>query len=362
MKSFKRRLAVIVAMMVFVTSFTFVGVSAEDENQLEAPAVEAIAAPAVNAAEPVKTVSAIEGLVSYSSYESVVLEWNKAFVTATDKEGNPLAPTEASYKVNDIDIGKGIDLGNGRVRYVYGNLAPGEARETGDVPFTVVAYDPANPTNVGASAVVIDAPVRTIAYKVQIKTSGKLKSHGGPKRTLKVKKGQYIYAYGFGGGKYIFRDNGSLFYCNMTRAGKKSCIYEKKWNYSREEAQFYVNAKNLTSRTGVLIWINTYTQHLYRFEGTAGNWVCVADFDCSTGKAASPSPTGVSGKKAVWKKIRTRHGIPYWSPYSDINSIHAKRSGWKIGVPSSNGCVRNYKENAKDVYDNAPIGTRVLLY
>ena len=367
MKSFKSRLAIIVAMMVFVTSFTFIGVSAEDANQLEAPAAEAIATPAANEGgnqQAIKVVSPVTGLVSYSSYESVVLEWNKSVVTTTetDKDGIPLPPTEAQYTVNGLDVGKALDLGNGRVRYVVNNLVPGEARETGDVPFTVVAYDPANITNVSAPATVIDAPVRTIAYKIQIKTSGKLKSHGGPKRTLSVKKGQYIYAYGFGGGKYIFRDNGSLFYCNMTRAGKKSCIYEKKWNYSREEAQFFVNAKGLTSRTGVLVWINTYTQHLYRFEGAPGNWVCVADFDCSTGKAASPSPTGVSGKKAVWKKIRTRHGIPYWSPYSDINAIHAKRSGWKIGVPSSNGCVRNYKENAKDVYDNAPIGTRVLLY
>lgn len=357
MKNFKSRLAIIVAMMVFFTSFTFVGVSAVDNGTAKT--------------KTTTTVDAISGLVSYSSYESVVLEWNKAMVTKTttssvkDAKGNPITKTEsveASYTVNGMDIGKGTDLGNGRVRYIYGGLAPGEAYESGDAAFTVAAYDPANTANVGTPAAVIDAPVRTIAYKIQIKTKGKLKSHGGPSRTLKVTKGQYIYAYGFGGGKYIFRDNGSLFYCNMTRTGKKSCVYQKAWDYSREEAQFFVNAKGITSRTGSLIWINTYTQHLYRFEGSAGNWVCVNDFDCSTGKAKTPSPTGVSGKKAIWKKIKKRHGIPYWSPYSDINSIHAKRKGWKIGVPSSNGCVRNYKENAYDVYMNAPIGTAVLLY
>ena len=151
MKSFKSRLAIIVAMMVFVTSFTFIGVSAEDANQLEAPAAEAIATPAANEGgnqQAIKVVSPVTGLVSYSSYESVVLEWNKSVVTTTetDKDGIPLPPTEAQYTVNGLDVGKALDLGNGRVRYVVNNLVPGEARETGDVPFTVVAYDPANIT------------------------------------------------------------------------------------------------------------------------------------------------------------------------------------------------------------------------
>ena len=111
MKSFKSRLAIIVAMMVFVTSFTFIGVSAEDANQLEAPAAEAIATPAANEGgnqQAIKVVSPVTGLVSYSSYESVVLEWNKSVVTTTetDKDGIPLPPTEAQYTVNGLDVGK----------------------------------------------------------------------------------------------------------------------------------------------------------------------------------------------------------------------------------------------------------------
>ena len=98
------------------------------------------------------------------------------------------------------------------------------------------------------------------------------------------------------------------------------------------------------------------------FYGSAGNWSCVSDFDCSTGKAATPSPTGLSGQKTIWKKIKKRHGIKWWSPYSDINSIHANKAKWRIGYPSSNGCIRNYEANAYNVYVNAPIGTKVLLY
>lgn len=351
MKSFKGRLAIIVAMMVFVTSFTFIGVSAEDQTPGAAPAAEETTPAAPAAPAPVS-------LTAYASNEAVVFLWN---VDTPDVKylfnGQPITPltytnprTGQTFNRYDVSCGAGL------------NGTPGEG---GVATATVVAYRVKDDGSRVESAPVTasGAAVKTIRYRLTIKTSGKLKSHGGPKSTIKVKKGQQIDAYGFGGGKYIFKNEiGSVFYCNMTRTGKKTCVYEKAWNYSREEAEFFVNSRGITSRTGSLVWINTYTQHLYRFEGSAGNWVCVNDFDCSTGKAKTPSPTGVSGKKAIWKKIKTRHGIPYWSPYSDINSIHAKRKGWKIGTPSSNGCVRNYKQNAYDVYVNAPIGTAVLLF
>ena len=349
MKSFKSRLAIIVAMMVFITSFTFIGVSAATgENTAEAtPAATEPVAPAAPA--PVT-------LTAYASNEAVVFLWN---VDAPDVKylfnGQPIIPvqytnprTGQTFNRYDVSCGAGL------------NGTPGEG---GVATGTVEAYRESNGIKASQTATASGAAVKTIRYRLTIKTSGTLKSHGGPKSTIKVKKGQKIDAYGFGGGKYIFKNEiGSIFYCNMTRTGKKTCVYEKAWNYSREEAEFFVNSRGISSRTGSLVWINTYTQHLYRFEGSAGNWVCVNDFDCSTGKAKTPSPTGVSGKKAIWKKIKTRHGIPYWSPYSDINSIHAKRKGWKIGTPSSNGCVRNYKQNAYDVYVNAPIGTAVLLF
>ena len=368
MKNLKSRLAIIVAMMVFVTSFTFIGVSAEDEGQneapavteqaLEAPAAEEVAAPATNEGEEEPAAPAPITLTPYASNEAVVFLWN---VDTPDVKylfnGQPITPMtytnpRTGQVFNRYDVSTGAGLSG----------TPGEG---GIATATVEAYKVKDDGSKGpsTSASASGASVKTIRYKLTIKTSGTLKSHGGPKATMKVKKGQQIYAYGFGGGKYIFKNEiGSVFYCNMTRTGKKSCVYEKNMNYNREEAEFFVNSRGISSRTGSLVWINTYTQHLYRFTGSAGNWVCVNDFDCSTGKAKTPSPTGVSGKKAVWKKIKTRHGIPYWSPYSDINSIHAKKKGWKIGVPSSNGCVRNYKENAYDVYVNAPIGTAVLLF
>ena len=294
----------------------------------------------------------VGGLKALASCDSVYLRWTDPTYTTSVTvavNGAPSAVT-ATKRADGMMEYKVAGL-NARVNYL-----------TGEYPsylFTVTASNDGG----SASASVVGAPVKTISYKLKIKTSGTLKSHGGPKAKIKVKKGQTIYAYGFGGGKYIFaNEQGSIFYCNMTRTGKKSCVYDNSMYYTPEEAQLYVNDKGMSSKTNSFVWVNTYSQKLYVFTRTATGWVWAHDNKCSTGKASTPAPTGVSGKKQIWKKIKKRHGIKWWSPYSDINSIHSKKKAWKIGVPTSNGCIRNYEPDAKFVYFNAPIGTRVHIY
>lgn len=294
----------------------------------------------------------ISGLTALASCDSVYLRWtDPTYTTAVTVavNGAPTAVT-ATKRADGLMEYKVAGL-NARVNYL-----------TGQYPlyaFTVTASNDGG----SASDSTFGAPVKTISYKLQLKASGTLKSHGGPKAKIKVKKGQTIYAYGFGGGKYIFaNEQGSIFYCNMSRTGKKSCVYDNSMYYTPEEAQLYVNDKGMSSKTGSFVWVNTYSQKLYVFTLTANGWTWVHDNKCSTGKASTPAPTGVSGKKQIWKKIKKRHGIKWWSPYSDINSIHSKKKAWKIGVPTSNGCIRNYEPDAKFVYFNAPIGTRVHIY
>ena len=213
-----------------------------------------------------------------------------------------------------------------------------------------------------AAASKSDYPVRGIAYKLTIRISGTLKSHGGPSRTIKVKRGQVINAYGFGGGKYIFKVGKSIFYCNKIRTGNRKCVYTTKWNYSKQEAEFYVKDKGLKSKTNKLIWVNGYTQHVYLFKKSKGEWVVQDDWECATGKASAPTPTGVTGNKAIWQKLKSRHALKWWSSFSDINSFHGKHKNWSVGTPASKGCIRNPTDKAKLVYDKAKIGTKVFIY
>ena len=345
MKKLRSRLAIVLTMAMVFTSLTFVGVFADNESEPTKPA-------AVN-------------LTAYSSSNAVVFLWDKA------KNEDGTVDTSVKYLVNGNPVTP-ADY-KGMNRYDVTGLAEG-----GSASITVVAYrekttttssgvegeDPVTTTERLESdpRTASDNAVQTIRYRVRIKKGGTLKSHGGPSQSIKVSKGEYIYAYGFGGGKYIFERNGSIFYCNKSRTNKRSCVYNSGMTYSPQEAEFFINARGLGSGTGSFVWCNTYTQTIYRFSGSAGNWTCQNYFKCSTGKAATPSPTGVSGRKTIWKKIKKRHGIKWWSPYSDINSFHSKKAKWRIGAPTSNGCIRNYEGNAYDLYVNAPIGTGVLLY
>ena len=345
MKKFRSRIAIILTMVMVLTSFTFLGVYADDDPT--AP-------------------SAVTGLAAYSSSEAVVFLWDKATNEDGSEDttvkylvnGNPVTPTTYKGK-NRFDI-----TGIGEGGYASATVVAYREKTTttttgeGEEATSVTTTERLESSPVSAA----DNAVQTIRYRVRIKKGGTLKSHGGPSRSIRVSKGQYIYAYGFGGGKYIFKDGDSIFYCNKSRTNKRSCVYNSGATYSPMEAEFFINARGLGSGTGSFVWCNTYSQTIYRFSGSAGNWTCQNYFKCSTGKAATPSPTGVSGRKTIWKKIKKRHGIKWWSPYSDINSFHSKKAKWTIGAPTSNGCIRNYEANAYDLYVNAPIGTAVLLY
>lgn len=258
--------------------------------------------------------------------------------------------------------------------------------------------------------------VRPMYETVTFKKAAKLTSHSGPKQTITFKKGQTVTCYGFSGGKYRFYYNGSQFWANYVRVknckaeyqanaiangkatikttvGKKTKsvsgytgiwarqnyassndgtygTYDTKLNvesyegiryYDRISAEDFVNDHGInppvaapSSKTQYLIWVSTYQQHLYVFEGSAGNWELIKDWECATGAAKSPTPTGHG--KVIWKKIKKRSGIKYWSPFQTMNSIHGQKSIYTFGAPASNGCVRNYNENAIWVYDNCNTG------
>ena len=147
------------------------------------------------------------------------------------------------------------------------------------------------------------------------------------------------------------------------------CIYTKK-KYSKAVKTAFVNYKGYSSPTNYLIWISHYTQQVTIFEGTKGDWKMIRTFICSTGKASTHSPIGVSKisyKEPGWFYANTKE--LYVSHYWGRNSFHT-RPLWNsggvqdptIGKPASHGCVRCYNQDAKYIYDNMPIGTTVVSY
>jgi hypothetical protein len=213
-----------------------------------------------------------------------------------------------------------------------------------------------------------EGKVRSISYFVTTKTKKTLTSHDGKNKKLYLPKGKRIECSGFGGGKYTFYymigGKEYYFYINAISVKGATASYAKGMNYSRKEAENYINERGIASSTKYLVWASLYTQHTYVFYGSKGKWKVVRDFECASGAANKPSPSG--SWKEIHRKIKTRHARPYWSCYSDINAFHSVKNAGKkneqgVGYPASNGCIRLKKPNAYYIYNYCPKKTRVVV-
>lgn len=237
------------------------------------------------------------------------------------------------------------------------------------------------------SSTLVDNCVRTSAVALKIKVKKKLKSHDKQHKGLSLKKGATVYTCAFGYGRYQFIHDGNFYWLNRVGTKSHKTVYDKAHPYSDEEVLYYINGRDgsdglglTSSSTGKLIWVNTYTQRIYVFQGSAGNYSLIAGngaaWKVSTGKPATPTiryidpkdsvlDTGriVGKSKTINKKVKSRHGIPCWNCFSTWNAIHGQKKSWSIkGVPKSNGCVRNTNAHAKYIYNNCPKKTRVLIF
>lgn len=160
------------------------------------------------------------------------------------------------------------------------------------------------------------------------------------------------------------------------------CITDYTEELSKEVAEAYVNipngGKGYNSRSKYLIWIHLPNQHFYVFEKNqqTQRWELIKNWLCATGRAGSPSPKGffAIGGRTPRLQFDAYSYSKYVSFYQGGNGIHSwlyytatngrvpdgERPGM-VGAPASHGCIRIEEENAKWVYDNAPIGTTVII-
>lgn len=336
----------------------------------------------------------VTGLKLHPSYKSIILTWDN--VLGADKY--------KIYRSKDnktFTLYKTVDDTTAKTQKFTDVNAKGTE---GDFNVARKYYYKVAAVNVALSKNYISAKtsslgntcVRPMYEQVTFKASAQLTSHDKFKKTVTFKGGQTIIAQGFGGGKYKFYYKGCYFYANYVRVYKCKPLYQKNtdgtvsptasklvkykyptWKkqdyaqngltsynkiryYDKTTAEGFVNRSGKTSSTQYLIWVSTYTQHIYVFKGSKGKWKLYKDWECSTGAAGSPTPTGFD--KKIVDKWYNHSGINYWNPFQNANSIHGHRLSYVFGKPQSNGCVRNYDPNAKWIYDNCKVGTGLIVY
>ena len=298
---------------------------------------------------------------AYASYKSVHIVWDPV---TKDADGNEYAEgVTVKYRVkapNSKSI-KFYKVSN--TEYRTGKTLKAFTNYT----FTVQAYvvDANGVEHVSKVATIKGSPFKTIRYRLTIKEGSSLQRHAGSgPRSYNLKSGVTIDTDRFQTGKYIFEYKGSIFYISQTRVRSAKALYNGKgtWNYLQKEAEYYIKDRGMGSATKNLIFVNTYCQHVYYFEKKNGKWDCTDGWECGTGLASTPTPTGNYGKKYIHDRIRTKHSIQYWNLFNGNAALH----GWKpndhrLGIVISNGCVRNPVEKAKKMYNKCKLKTRVLI-
>ena len=236
--------------------------------------------------------------------------------------------------------------------------------------------------------------VHPLYYKAKMTrtvTAGGVTLKKGKKVTVvSLNKKQTGYAtscrVSVGGGKTVKIPTSALKFTSLITNYKKA--------YSKAVAESFVNTKGYSSVTNYLVWISTYTQHLYVFKGSAYKWQLVMDTKCSTGVLDFTTMDKESGKPRytetpiVNSQITAKKAqVPFngdvtgghWGcrlagGYMHSWSYYASKVGDKIVVgnkrcgkekytkPRSHGCVRMPIAKAKYIYDNCPINTEVVAY
>ncbi len=93
------------------------------------------------------------------------------------------------------------------------------------------------------------------------------------------------------------------------------------------------------------------------------NNVVQKHYPVAVGKTSTPTPKGSwkITKKALWGEQFGGYFMRLSVPWG-IYGIHGTNKPWSIGKAVSNGCVRMYNKDAKELYSIVTVGTPVLIY
>ena len=168
-----------------------------------------------------------------------------------------------------------------------------------------------------------------------------------------------------------WKQMGSMFYHFDSNCKLDKTTDEDPTNPMRAKAQQY------SSNTRYLILVNKEKHVVAIFRGSTWNWTEIDRFVCSVGKPSTPSPTGQfnipskyprshpyfdSGAARCWYPTRIYGGYLFHSILYDQTPTPSSIYDVRLGVSVSHGCVRLALDKAKWIYDNIPIGTKVVLY
>jgi len=131
-----------------------------------------------------------------------------------------------------------------------------------------------------------------------------------------------------------------------------------------------INSKNISSTTNYLIWVDLKNFKVNIFEGSTNKWSLVHSYLCTIGKPSTPTPKGnfTIGIKGLYFGVNKGYKCWYYTQFkgnylfhSIIYNLDGSVRDGRLGMRLSDGCIRLAKVNAKWIYDNIPMGTKVVI-
>lgn len=138
------------------------------------------------------------------------------------------------------------------------------------------------------------------------------------------------------------------------------------------DSAMYKKAQSRSSSTKWLILVDCTKCRVGIFYGSKGNWDMKYYFACSPGKSSTPTVKGEFTVKSKGKSFGTSsYTCWYYTQFYGNYLFHSvlyypgsmtNVKDGRLGQNLSHGCVRLSITNAKWIYDNIPVGTKVYIY
>ena len=125
-----------------------------------------------------------------------------------------------------------------------------------------------------------------------------------------------------------------------------------------------------SSKTGWLVMVDRTNCRLGVFRGARGSWRYAQHWACSTGAPGTPTPAGEYSVTGKGYSFGNGYTCYYYTQFYGDYLIHSgtyyqgtfRVMDDRMGMHISHGCVRLLLDRAKWVWDNVPIGSKVVIY
>lgn len=188
-------------------------------------------------------------------------------------------------------------------------------------------------------------------------TKKKVTLKKGTKLTVTAKVGTTVNGY-LKNGDQISIKRSYLKYTGLDSSAKT--------DYSKSLKEEFVNVKGYTSNTNWMIWVSESTFKVNVYKGSKGKWKLQKSFPCCTGKWDTRTSSGV--RSILSKGTKWDYGGPWiyftsgGDKYNPDGCAFHRQPDKNMSKAVSHGCVRMELSGLMYIYNNCPVGTRVVVF